>query len=249
MPARPHTAGPTVMFMPGHTPGDRLRQLRDRLGLSLRGAAERAETISYSTIRNLEQKPGSFETSEIATLQALARGYGISLERLVAIATMRDDAPDIAEEAFEQAKHLEVHPQWIKLPVYGVADAGDLAAAEPLVDEVVYIPREHLTRRGSAPSNIRVFQVNGSCMVSDEARRAEKNYAPGDYIAIDTDKVPQPGDIVVAWWEEREMLVIKRYAIDQDGIVLHPLASTRTPITLPHGSPTRLLGPVVWRGG
>ena len=244
-----HTHRSTVVFMPGHTPGERLRQLRERLGLSLREAAKRAETISYSSIRNVENRPGTWSNVEVGTLQALARAYGLTLDRLVAIAFEGDDAPDIAAETLERVQHLEAHPNWVVLPVYGTADAGDIGAASPEGDGVVYIPREHLSRRGSHVDNIRVFQVNGSCMVSDEARRVEKNYAPGDFIAVDIDKVPQPGDVVVAWWSEREMLILKRYVIDDDHVVLHPLASSRTPVVLPASSETRLLGPVVWRGG
>ena len=244
-----HTHRSTVVFMPGHTPGERLRQLRSKLGLSLREAAKRAETISYSTLRNVENRPGNWGTVEVDTLRALSRAYGLSLDRLVAIALEGDDAPDIAAETLKRVQHLEAHPHWVVLPVYGTADAGDVGAATPEGDEVAYIPREHLSRRGSQVDNVRVFKVDGSCMVSDEARRVEKNYAPGDFIAVDIDKVPQPGDVVVAWWAERELLILKRFVFDEDEVMLHPLATNRPPVRLPASSETRLLGPVVWRGG
>jgi SOS-response transcriptional repressor LexA len=239
----------TFVFMPGHTPGERLRQLRARLGWSLRTAAKASEGVSYSTIKNLEDSPGAWEAVTLGTLRGIARAYGMTVDRLIAIAFDGDDAPNLADEVLKKVAALEVHPDWVAFPVYGTVDAGDIGAATPGDDEVAYIPREHLMRRGALRENIRVFHINGTCMVSDEVRRIEKNYAPGDFIAVDIDRAAQPGDVVVAWWEEKQAMVIKRYAVDRDGIQLTPLSSTRSAITLPHADLTHLLGPVVWRGG
>ena len=233
----------------GKTPGQRLKELRERLGLSLRDAQKRAETISYSTIRNIENRSGSWENVELGTLRALSRAYGVPLDRLVAFAFMSADAPDLAEDILTRVEHLEVHPDWIAFPVYGTVDAGDIGAATPGEDEVAYIPREHLTRKGAQVDNVRVFLVNGSCMVSDEVKRIEKNYAPGDYVAVDVGRTPAPGDVVVAWWPDRELMLIKRLVVDSEQVVLHPLSSARSTMVLPSASETHVIGPVVWRGG
>ena len=245
----PHERTLSVVFMGGHTPGARLKQLRERLGLSLRQAAKRAETISYSTLRNLEERAGSWETVQLGTLRALARAYGIQMDHLVAIAFMGEEVPDLAEVSLPGVEHLEVHPDWVTFPVYGSADAGDIGAASPGEDEVVYIPREHLTRKGVQLDSVRVFQVNGACMVSDEARRIEKNYAPGDYVAVDVTRPARAGDVVVAWWEDKSLMVIKRLLVDSEGVVLHPLSQSRSSMVLPNASDVRVIGPVVWRGG
>lgn len=239
----------SVVFMPGHTPGERLRQLRERLGWSLRTAAKASEGLSYSTIRNLEDAPGALDNVTLGTFRALSRAYGLTVDRLIALAIEGDDAPSVTDEILKKVETLEVHPDWVAFPVYGTVDAGDIGAATPGEDEVAYIPKEHLMRRGALRENIRVFHINGSCMVSDEVRRVEKNYAPGDFIAVDTSRQAQPGDVVVAWWDEREVMVIKRYGIDREGIVLTPLSSARSAITLPHADVASVLGPVIWRGG
>ena len=244
-----HEPARSVLFMGGHTPGARLKQLRERLKLSLRAAAQRAETISYSTLRNLEERTGNWETVQLGTIRALARAYGIPMDRLIAIAFMGEEAPDLAQATLLGVEHLEVHPDWVTFPVYGTADAGDIGAALPGEDEVVYIPREHLTRKGAQLDDVRVFQVNGACMVSDEARRVEKNYAPGDYVAVDVTRPARAGDVVVAWWNERELMVIKRLLVDNEQVVLHPLSSARSSMVLPSADDVRVVGPVVWRGG
>lgn len=238
-----------VMFMPPHTPGERLKQLRERLKLSYRQAQKRAETVSYSTLRNLENRAGNWEAVELGTVRALARAYGIPLDQLVAFAFMSDDAPDLADEVLKKVEHLEVHPDWVAFPVYGPASAGDIGAATPGEDDVAYIPREHLTRRGSSVDNIRVFIINGSCMVSDEVRRIEKNYAPGDYIAVDTQRPALPGDVVVAWWDEQHAMLIKRLLVDRENVVLRPLSSQHQSVILPNAADLHVVGPVVWRGG
>lgn len=239
----------TFVFMAGNTPGDRLRQLRERLGWSLRTAAKASEGVSYGTIKNLEDAPGAFDNVTLGTLRAIARAYGMTIDRLIAFALYSEDAPDLTTEVLRKVEALEVHPDWVAFPVYGTVDAGDMGAATPGEDEVAYIPREHLMRRGALRENIRVFHINGTCMVSDEVRRIEKNYAPGDFIAVDIDRPAQPGDVVVAWWDEKQAMVIKRYGIDRDGIQLTPLSSARSAIVMPHSDLASVLGPVVWRGG
>ena len=238
-----------LVFMSGHTPGERLKKLRERLGWSLRDAAKAAETVSYSTLRNLEQRVGSWEGVPLGTLVAVGRAYGVPIDRLIAYVLAGDDAPDVAAEVLRKVGELEVHPDWVAFPVYGSVDAGDIGAATPGEDEVAFIPKEHLMRRGALRENVRVFQVAGGCMVSDEVRRVDKNYAPGDYVAVDISRLPQAGDVVVAWWNDRDLMLIKRFGVDQQTVVLHPLSSARATIVLPDAGDVHVLGPVIWRGG
>ena len=232
-----------------HTPGTRLKELRQRLGLSLRQAAQRAETINHNTIYFLEQRVGSWEHVELGTLSALSRAYQIPLDKLVRFVFITDDTPDISKDVVKGWEQLEVHPDWVAFPVFGTVDAGDIGAATPGENEVAYIPVEHLIRRGALRENVRVFHVNGSCMVSDEVKRIEKNYASGDYVAVDTARAPQTGEIVVAWLDDRELMVIKRWGIDTKGVVFHPLAGSRPPVRVDDPSDARIIGPVIWRGG
>lgn len=238
----------SLEFMPPQTPtsGERVKQLRMRLGLSLRDAG-RQTGLNHNTIKQLEERIGRWDGVQMSTLRALARGYGVSLASISHIAEDREPL-DNEQSGGEPWEAYRVHPDWLTFPVYGSVSAGD-EVPEPLTGEVAYIPREHLQRKGAAVDTVRVYQINGSCMVSDEARRVEKNFAPGDYIAVDFGKGYEIGDPVVAWWPEQSIMVIKRYKVEGENIVLYPLARGRPQLVLPTEDDVNILGPVVWRGG
>lgn len=96
---------------------------------------------------------------------------------------------------------------------------------------------------------MRVYRVNGSCMVSDEARRMERNIAPGDYILVDISRKPRAGDVVVAWWPEQEKLVVKRYKVEGDNILLYPANPMHPVVVLPREEDVNILGVVIARLG
>ena len=151
-------------------------------------------------------------------------------------------------EALEAASRLEVRPQWLEFPVYGSVSAGKMDT-EPLENELIYIPREKLRAKGANPDNIKVYLVNGDCMISNEAQRIQKNIAPGDYVAVDSDRKPQPGDVVVAWWPKEEKMVVKRYKIEGKEIVLYPVNPAHPNLVLDREEDVYIIGTVVWRGG
>lgn len=226
------------------TPGELLKEYRKKKGWSLRFVAARAG-VTHGTVDNFEKNPGGYDRLEAGTIPALARGYGMTEVKFRRI--LKGEVTSNSEDA-SGPESYRVHPDWVLLPVHAGVSAG---AAEPdfLLGEVAYIPREHLRRRGARPENVDVYQVNGSCMVSDEARRVEKNFADGDYIAVDSTRAPSIGDVVVAWWPQEEKLVIKRWRVEPERVLLYPIASAHPPIVLPADEEVRILGPVVWRGG
>lgn len=201
----------SVLYMAAkdRTPGDLLREYREKKGWSLRDVARRAG-LSHGTVRAFEQRT-SYDGVQAGTISALARGYGMTEARFRRIL---NGAYGETGEAAAGPDQLRVNPDWVALPVRATVSAGD-AQPEYLLGEVAYIPREHLRRRGANPDFVEVFQVNGTCMVSDEARRAPKNFADGDYVAIDRNRAPVPGEVVVAWWDAGQKLVIKRWEYDR----------------------------------
>lgn len=242
----PYPGVDSVLSMSEQSSGERIRDIRTRLGLSFRQAAERTG-LSHGTIQGLERRVGRWDGVKHATLEALARGYGVSRRTIQMIAEGRDpeDARRVALEALERYR---VHPDYLVFPLYGSVSAGDVAP-EPLEDGVVYIPREQLRRSGADPDSVRTYIVNGRCMISEEASRIEKNFAPGDYVAVDFQKGYEIGDVVVAWWVEEGAMVIKRYGVERDNIVLTPIAPGRPSLVLPSDHHVSIIGPVVWRGG
>lgn len=232
----------------GSTPGDVLKNLRQELGLSLRQLAQRAG-VSHGTIFQLENHPGEWDYIRVGTLRGLARALNVNLDYLFKVAIGKEPQDDDERaSAIRAAEHLEVHPDWIVFPVYGSVSAGEVDP-EPDLGDVAYVPREHLLRRGANPETVNIYRVNGDCMISTEATRIEKNYAPGDYIAVDRAKGYEIGDIVVAWWPDEEKLVIKRYGVERAFITLEPISPGAKRLTLPAEEDVNIIGPVVWRGG
>ncbi|MBS3965747.1 MAG: S24 family peptidase [Truepera sp.] len=133
-------------------------------------------------------------------------------------------------------------------PVYASVSAGDKDPS-PIDGEVVYFPAEKLRAKGVKPAFVRFYVVNGDCMVSDEVRRIEKNIAPHDYIAVDTEHRPRPGDVVVAWWRDEEKLIVKRYKIEGENIILYPTNPGHPQIVLPSEDEVIIIGRVVGRTG
>ncbi|MCS7219577.1 MAG: S24 family peptidase, partial [Thermus sp.] len=133
--------------------------------------------------------------------------------------------------------------------IYGSVAAGK-KDAKPLEGEYVSVPASFLRRKGvTNPQVVRVYKVNGDCMVSDEVRRMERNIAPGDYVFVDTSRRPRPGDVVVAWWPAGEKMVLKRYRVEGQNIVLYPASPAHPVVVLPSEEDVNIVGVVVARFG
>lgn len=151
-------------------------------------------------------------------------------------------------EGLEASSYLTVSPEYLEFPVYAAASAGE-SMPEPIEGRKAYIPIEKLREKGVDPRFVVVYRVNGDCMISTEARVLEKNIVHGDHVAIDTRRKPRTGETVVAWWPADQKLVVKRYRVEREGIVLYPLAATAPVLVLPHEDDVNILGVVIWREG
>ena len=151
-------------------------------------------------------------------------------------------------EALQAVSRLEVTPEWLRLPVYGAVAAGK-EDAKPLATSTFTSHAKNCALKGPTPTRSRSTSSTGDCMISNEAQRIQKNIAPGDYVAVDSSRKPQPGDVVVAWWPREDKMVVKRFKIEGKDIVLYPV-NPRTPnLVLDREEDVFILGTVVWRGG
>lgn len=226
---------------------------------------QRRTALAKSQMQVVEDSSGTLYQADVSRLErglihptkdlALAKFFGLlrGLEWTLAqfSAETAIELPFQSQEqaeALQAASRLEVHPSWLSFPVYGAVSAGK-EAATPVGDEVAYVPREKLRGKGADPEQVRVYLVNGDCMISSEAQRIEKNIAPGDYVAVDLQRQPQAGDVVVAWWPEEEKMVVKRYRIEGRNIVLYPANPAHPNLVLANEDDIYIIGSVVWRGG
>lgn len=223
----------------------------DDLGVSQeRIVADSADALTQTDVSRIERgKLHPIDDLPIAKFFGLLRGYNWTLD-----AFQRDTGLTVSftnraqAEALEAARYLETSPTYIKFPVYDAASAGESEPA-PIDGGVAYILKEKLKARGADPRYVVVYRVNGDCMVSQEARMMERNIVHGDHIGVDTRRKPEPGDTVVAWWPADQKLVVKRYRVEREGILLYPLAPSAPTLVLPHEDDVNIIGTVIWREG
>lgn len=150
-------------------------------------------------------------------------------------------------KALEEMNRFETNLDYLAFPVYASASAGD-KESEPLND-MVYVSIDKIRAKGANPSNIKCYRVNGDCLISLDATRAHKNVADGDVVAVDTQRGPEIGDLVVAWWGKEEKMIIKRYKIDIEGVVLYPARPGYPSVVLNSENEVKIIGTVIWREG
>lgn len=213
-----------------------IQHRREEMGITQEELALRAD-LSPSAVAKLEQGRQQIQNMQLANYVALCRELGFDP---IAFATSFGLRMPVAEMPLR----FEYRDRGQKFQVYGSVSAGD-RAAEPLEDEWVEIPDRILKRYGVKRENVRVYLVNGDCMLSDGARSIK----PGDYIAVDRGRRPQPGEVVVSWWPEEEKMVIKLYQVEREGILLTPTQPRHPVLVLPHEDDVNIFGPVFWRGG
>lgn len=218
-----------------------IRERRKTLGKSQAQVAEESGLLNQTELSRLER--GLVHP----TLDLGAAKLGALLE------VLHWSWPDFALQTGleldfgEAVKRFEVSPQFASFPVQGKVAAGnqDTSVAEGQVS----IPLEDLRALGVRPENVRVYAVNGDCMVSQSVRGMGQSIAPGDRVAVDTARIPRSGDVVVAWDGVNEILLIKRYKEEGEHVVFYPARYGVPPVVRHRDDPVRIIGPVVWRGG
>lgn len=238
----------TLAYMPLLSPGEIFRALRDAKKLNFRQAAEKGG-ISHGTVQRIENDTLTPSTITGVTITGVARYLEISEQTVLDILGGQYDDVDNMSDYLKQMEHLEVSPEWVPVPVYGSASAGD-SSPEPLFGHPPALAnRAVLARKGANIPRLRAYIVNGDCMISAGAMHMDKNLVDGDTIIVDPTKPVQDGDMVVAWWEEEQKMVVKRFRFERENIQLVPARPGRPSVILAHEDQLMIIGPVVWRGG
>ncbi|GIW26285.1 MAG: hypothetical protein KatS3mg069_2552 [Meiothermus sp.] len=220
-----------------------IRAQRQHLGLSQTQVAQASRLLNQTEVSRLER--GLIHPTldlGAAKLRALLRVLGWSLREFT-----QKTGLELAFEESPQALGLEAEVHFATFPVQATVLAGHQNT--PTGEGLVSIPIEDLKALGVRPENVRVFAVNGDCMVSESVRAMSQSIAPGDRVAVDTGRMPQAGEVVVAWDGLNEVLLIKRYREEGEHIVFYPARRSVPPVVRHRDDPVKIIGPVVWRGG
>lgn len=229
----------------------KLKERRMQLHKSQEDLAAQSKNILNQTVisrieRGVSQPLESLSLKELLSYLSVLE---LTLESFMKLTGLVFSLESLEQaDTLEQVKRFQVKPKWQRFKVLGTVSAGSSSGSDKN-DEEIIIPREHLIKKGADPKFVRVYLVNGDCMISEEARRSHKNIASGDYVAIDVKNKAKSGDIVVAWWAEEEKLVIKRFKVEREQVVLYPTSPAHPPLVLQHEDDAKILGRVIWRGG
>jgi SOS-response transcriptional repressor LexA len=239
------------VFADSPTWAQRLKERRVQLHKSQEElAAQSKNVLNQTVISRLERGQSQpLESLSLKELVAYLSVLELNLESFLQLTKLEFPFESLEQaDVLEQVKRFQVKPKWQRFTVRGTVSAGRVSSHDNNEEEII-IPREHLVKKGADPKFVSVYLVNGDCMISEEARHTHKNIAPGDYVAVDTKNKAKPGDIVVAWWAEEEKLVIKRFKIEREAIILYPTSPAHPPLVLKHEDDAKILGRVIWRGG
>jgi transcriptional regulator with XRE-family HTH domain len=163
--------------------GEKIRILREKRGLSPERLAQ-LSGVSPQYIRKLEDGEGKSITLTIA--QKLAKGLGVSPQVFFdGQNVVKPKQPD------ELLADLEVSIK-AYIPVYEEVCAGE---------GVIPIDWVAVTRSRPAPESLRAYRVRGLCL--------EPEIPDGSTIIVDTERVPEHGDLVVVIIDGQAS--IKRY--------------------------------------
>jgi transcriptional regulator with XRE-family HTH domain len=215
-----------------------LQLLRERLNLSHQQMASRLG-ISEVFERELEAGASEFKNLSVESLEKLFALGAIDLDE--GLKRVRNEHKSIPFDA------IATRPDFIAFPVFEAASAGSSGGG--MIDEIGFIPLSVLRRYGLSESDVRVFKVNGDCMISEAVRVSRKNIAPGDLVAVASSMQPQPDDVVAVWWPKEEKLIIKMWRPDATGAVLYPANANYVAVHVSDDEPVQFVGVVFWRGG
>lgn len=185
--------------------GDYLRSLRG--GMSLREASERSNgRVSFAAISQAEKGINSHGKPYIPTadtLKELARLYGVSPNKLMAMAGYVDVHPD--------EPNIVIADDYIK--VYGEIHAGEAAWAEQDIIGRIPITKEMVMRYGR--SNLFALRVVGDSM--------NQKIPAGFYAVFCKDTEPETGDIV-AVLIDHEDATVKQYQRTSQAVIFSPMS-------------------------
>ncbi len=223
-----------------------IRQQRQHLGKSQTQVAQESGLLNQTEVSRLERGL-VHPTLDLgaAKLRGLLRVLGWSWPQFAKATGLELDFAESG--ALEGLKRLEADLHFATFSVQATALAGlkNTQTSEGLVS----IPLEDLRALGVRPENVRVYAVNGDCMVSESVRAMGQSIAPGDRVAVDIGRMPKAGDVVVAWDGLGDLMLIKRYQEEGEHIVFYPARHSVPPVVRHRDDPVKIIGPVVWRGG
>lgn len=195
------------------TPGDRLREIRESLGLSARAAEKLTDPrVTHSNIGKIESGRTPWENVQLSTINGLARAYGMTQEQLLAEVSGKSSQGN--ESQGLKSRVQEKESSVIRIPAF---DVGKLAAGlhgyehqETPDRYMAFLPAE--VPRGVPPEKLFMVQVGGDSMFEQGMPRA---IPEGAWLMVERTSMAAPGQIVVAYIPDLDIAVVKQLQRDE----------------------------------
>ena len=195
------------------TPGERLRELRERLGLSARAAEKLTDPrVTHSNIGKIESGRTPWENVQLSTISGLARAYGMTRDELLAEVGSSPDT-EVAEES-SRPRATEQETKVIRIAAF---DAGSLAAGLRGYEEqetpdryMAFHPAE--VPKGVPAEKLFMVRVGGDSMFEEGMPRP---IPEGSWIMVESTNAAAPGQVVVAYLPDEDIAVVKQLLRDE----------------------------------
>jgi len=188
-------------------PIDPSQYLKERRGkLSYRELGKRSG-ISFTYLSELEKGLRPWGSVGIDTLEAIARGLGVSVEEFIRVARGR-----YIPEDSKQTEKLEKLKPSIRLPLYGSVAAGLRGFEEREEPEQwVRFDSSELPKGVVNPDALFLLTVNGDSMYEEGLPRP---IPYGSRVVVEYGAMPIDRDLVIAWITHKghgEFAAVKQY--------------------------------------
>jgi phage repressor protein C with HTH and peptisase S24 domain len=198
-------ANPPKMFLvsdTNETYGDRLRKIRERLGLSARKAASLSDPrVTHSNIGKIESGQTPWENVQLNTIKGLARAYGLSVSELLneVNGTPYPAKPNV----FTDQVHLEgdLAVGTIDIPEYDMLSAGPGGHGGEIIGYIPFRPK--------TPGEYVGYRISGDSM--------SPRIGDGDTVVIKVRDYASAGNIIVCWTPDEGMMCKYLKEIKPDG--------------------------------
>lgn len=186
-------ARPTVFtVVTEETAGERLRKIRESLGLGVREAARLSQgLVSHAQISNLEKDLSAWRKAQLSTVHGLALAYGRSVEQLLR------EVGGVESEVEEDLDAIGIRTA----PVYDLVGAGLGLEGGRVIDQLD-IPSSW---RGEFVG----YKITGQSMAP--------SIPEGSTVAVKVQDWAEPGQIIVCFTSEHGMLLKYFAGVTPDG--------------------------------
>lgn len=213
--------------------GAYVKKIRSDMKLTIAEVVARSDgklTVSAISVIERNLLPG---TPSMRYLEGLSEVYGLPVLYLFALAYLSE----------KQLDPTTVDKVWDEFDL----EVFELGSREPKRSSV-FVHRQQVEFLGVKPEHLHFYSLRKVGLLSYEATH-QGFVLETDIIGVDSEHVPQPGELVAGWWREEARLVVYRHEFDKDEVVI-PAQREREPYSkLESVSILEHLGVVVWRSG